>query len=117
MLLYDWGFFVKPGRRDEFVAWLEENEPRLGDLAPKNYEYLGTYRALSPEPQDFHQIWRYRSESRPDMRRAAADTSGRFTEIAREYLSFVDNDRESDEVFRLFREVAPSRDEQGAKEA
>ena len=116
MLLYDWGFFVKPGRRDEFVAWLEENEPRLVDLAPKNYKYLGTYRALSPEPQDFHQIWRYRSESRPDMRRAAADKSGHFTEIAREYLSFVDNDRESDEVFRLFREVAPSRDEQGPKE-
>lgn len=117
MLLYDWGFFVKPGRRDEFVAWLEDNEARLLELAPKKYEYLGTYRALSPEPQDFHQIWRYRSESRPDMRRAAADDSGRFTEIAREYLSFVDSERESEEVFRLYREVAGSRDEQAPNQA
>src|SRR5690606_34492524 len=28
MLLYSWGFFVKPGRGNDFVAWLEENEPR-----------------------------------------------------------------------------------------
>lgn len=106
MLLYDWGFFVEPGRRDEFVAWLKDNEPRLEEFAPKNYHYLGTYRSLSPEPQDFHQIWRYKSESQPDMRKAASDRSGAFTEIAREYLSFVDSSRENDEVFRLYREVA-----------
>lgn len=105
MLLYAWGFFVEPGRRDEFVAWLGENETRMLELAPKNYEYLGTYRSLSPEPQDFHQIWRYGSESHPDLRRAAADDSGGFTAIAREYLSFVDSDRENEEVFRLYLQV------------
>jgi hypothetical protein len=106
MLLYNWGFFIQPGRHEEFVAWLEANDARLVELAPRNYEYLGTYRSLSPEPQDFHQIWRYRSEAQPDMRRAAADEAGAFTEIAREYLSFVDADRQDEEAFRLYREVA-----------
>ena len=105
MLLYDWGFFVEPGRRDEFVAWLEENERRMVETAPKNYEYLGTYRSLSPESRDFHQIWRYRAETPPDMRKAAADTTGEFTEVAREYLSFVDTSREADEEFRLYRDA------------
>lgn len=108
MLLYDWGFFIQPGRHDEFVAWLKQNESRLVELAPKNYEYLGTYRSLSPEPQDFHQVWRYRSEAQPDMRKAAADEAGAFTEIARDYLAFVDGGRESEEVFRLYRVVAGS---------
>lgn len=101
-LLYDWGFFVEPGRRDEFTAWLEENERRLSDLAPKNYEYLGTYRPLSPGSCDFHQLWRYGAERPPDLRTAAAG-SGHFTEVAREYLSFVDTTRESEEEFHLYR--------------
>ncbi len=108
-LLYDWGFFIKPGRRDEFLAWLAESESRLVELAPKNYEYIGTYRSLSPEPCDFHQVWRYGSERPPDLRAAAADSSGAFTDVAREYLGFVDTSRESEEEFRLYRgAVEPS---------
>ncbi len=102
-LLYDWGFFVKAGRREEFVEWLSENEKRMSELAPKNYEYIGTYRSLSAEPCDFHQIWRYGTERPPDLRMAAADHAGAFTDVAREYLSFVDAARESDEEFRLYR--------------
>lgn len=108
-LLYDWGFYVKPGRRDDFLTWLEENESRLVELAPKNYEYIGTFRLLSPEPCDFHQVWRYGTERPPDLRAAAADSSGAFTEVAREYLDFVDTGRESEEEFRLYRDaVDPS---------
>ena len=103
-LLYDWGFFVKEGERAEFVAWLTENEQRLIDMAPKNYEYLGTYRSLGPEPCDFRQIWKYGSERPPDLRSAASEEqTGRFTDVAREYLSFVDTSRESEEEFRLYR--------------
>lgn len=102
MLLYDWGFFVQPGRIEEFLAWLAENDDRLGEMAPKNYEYLGTYRAMHPEPWDFHQIWRYGTDRPPDLRAAAADQSGQFTEIARTYLSFVDVGRHDDEEFRLY---------------
>lgn len=105
-LLYDWGFFIKPGKRDDFLAWLAENESRLVDLAPKNYEYIGTYRSLSPEPCDFHQVWRYGSELPPDLRAAAApDASGAFTDIAREYLDFVDTTREPEEEFHLYRDA------------
>ena len=108
-LLYDWGFYVKSGRRDDFLVWLAENESRLVELAPKNYEYIGTYQSLSPEPCDFHQIWRYGSERPPDLRAAAADNSGDFTQVAREYLDFVDVSREHEEEFRLYRDaVEPS---------
>ena len=108
-LLYDWGFYVKPGKRDEFLAWLNENESRLVELAPKNYEYIGTYQSLSPEPCDFHQVWRYGSERPPDLRTAAADHSGAFTDVAREYLDFVDTTREAEEEFRLYRDaIEPS---------
>jgi hypothetical protein len=102
-LLYDWGFFIKPGRHDDFLGWLAENEARLVELAPKNYEYIGTYQLLSPEPCDFHQVWRYGSERPPDLRAAAADSSGAFTAVAREYLDFVDTSRSSEEEFRLYR--------------
>jgi hypothetical protein len=108
-LLYDWGFFIKAGKRDDFLAWLAGNESRLVELAPKNYEYIGTYRSLSPEPCDFHQVWRYGSERPPDLRAAAAAQAGAFTELAREYLDFVDTSREPEEEFRLYRDaVEPS---------
>ncbi len=109
-LLYDWGFYVKPGRREGFLGWLADNESRLVELAPKNYEYIGTYQSLSPEPCDFHQVWRYGSERPPDLRAAAAaHHSGAFTDVAREYLEFVDTSREPEEEFRLYRgAVEPS---------
>ncbi len=102
-LLYDWGFYVREGQREAFLGWLKENEARLASLAPRNYEYIGTYRSLSPEPCDFYQVWRYGAERPPDLRAAAANESGAFTEVAREYLSFVDSAREPDEEFRLYR--------------
>lgn len=109
-LLYDWGFYIKPGRREGFLGWLADNESRLAEFAPKNYEYIGTYQSLSPEPCDFHQVWRYGSERPPDLRAAAAaDHSGEFTDVAREYLEFVDTSREPEEEFRLYRgAVEPS---------
>ncbi|MDP3984638.1 MAG: hypothetical protein Q8Q52_06530 [Acidimicrobiia bacterium] len=107
-LLSDWGFFLRPGRESEFRDWLGENEEQLSRLAPKGYEYLGTYLPLwrpETESAEFHQIWRYGSSRPPDMRVAAADTGGAFTELAREYLSFVDQTRQEDETFRLYRSV------------
>lgn len=102
-LLYDWGFYVKPGQKEAFLAWLVENEPRLARLAPRNYEYVGTYRSLSAQPCDFYQVWRYGSEQPPDLRAAASVDSGAFTDVARDYLSFVDEGRSSEEEFRLYR--------------
>jgi hypothetical protein len=104
-LLYDWGFYVKPGQKEAFLGWLEDNEARLSELAPKNYEYIGTYQSLSPEPRDFHQVWRYGAERPPDLRTAAAGHSGAFTAVAKEYLDFVDTDRGSEEEFRLYRDA------------
>lgn len=102
-LLYDWGFYLLPDHREEFLDWLTENEPAMSKLAPKNYEYLGTYRSLGPDPCDYHQLWRYGGERPPDMRAAAADSSGDFTELARQYLSFVDQGRQDEEEFRLYK--------------
>jgi hypothetical protein len=107
-LLSDWGFFVIAGREDEFRQWLSENEVGLLRSAPKSYEYIGTYVPLwRPETETaaFHQVWRYGASESPDMRMAAAHDGGAFTELARQYLSFVDQTRESEETFRLYRSV------------
>ena len=105
-LIYDWGFYVAPGREDAFREWLSENESKLAELAPKSYEYLGTFRPLWGEAiGDYHQMWRYGTDRPPDLRRAAADAGGAFTELARQYLSFVDETRATEETFRLYRSV------------
>jgi hypothetical protein len=106
MLLSDWGFFLKPGTDDRFNQWLEENEERFALVSPSNYEYLGTYVALwrgEGESAQFHQLWRYGSQRPPDLRAAADDQGGEFTEMARQFLAFVDDTRSSDETFRLYR--------------
>lgn len=104
-LLYDWGFFLQADRRSEFLEWLTENEAAMEELAPPKYRYLGTFRSLGPDVCDFHQLWRYGGERPPDLRVAAADTSGAFTELARQYLSFVDQDRQDEETFLLYTEA------------
>lgn len=105
-LLSDWGFFVKPDRKEEFDAWLTEHEQRFSAAAPRKYEYLGTFKPLwkleVDQPQ-YHQLWRYGTPDPPDMRVAAGDDQGAFTELAREYLGFVDQTRSGDEDFRLYR--------------
>lgn len=109
-LLSDWGFFVLPERVEEFRQWLEGNESRMIEMAPKGYEYLGTYLPLwrpEGESAEFHQVWRYGSNRPPDMRVAASDSGGAFTDLAREYLSFVDQSRQDEETFRLYRSVEP----------
>lgn len=107
-LLSDWGFFVKPERADEFRRWLASHESQLEELAPKGYEYLGTYLPVwrdASERSEYHQLWRYGTSRPPDMRAAAADSGGAFTEIAREFLSFVDDTRSAEEGFRLYRSL------------
>lgn len=111
MLVSDWGFFLKPGTEDRFNQWLADNEERFAAVAPANYEYLGTYVPLwrgEGETAPFHQMWRYGSHRPPDLRAAAGDTSGEFTEMARQFLSFVDESRSSDETFRLYRSARRS---------
>ena len=105
-LLSDWGFFVKPEKVAEFEAWLETNEARFIDAAPPTYEYVGTFRPLwkaDGEQPPYHQVWRYLSDTPPDLRVAAADSQGTFTDLAREYLDFVDQTRSAEEDFRLYR--------------
>jgi hypothetical protein len=119
-LMSDWGFFVKPGREEAFRAWLAANEPRFVALAPKSYEYLGTYTPLwraEGERAQFHQLWRYgvhRAQRPPDLRVAAGDTAGAFTELAREFLQFVDESRGEDETFRLYTSVVPEEGPRGS---
>jgi hypothetical protein len=107
-LVSDWGFFLKDGRKSEFLSWLEENEERFGDLAPPGYDYIGTYVPLwrgADETAEYHQMWRYQIDRPPDLRRAASDTAGDFTELARQFLEFVDESRSADESYRLYRSV------------
>ncbi len=105
-LIYEWGFHVKPGLESEFAGWLAFNESLLAERAPANYEYLGTFIPVwDSDKSGYRQLWRYGSERVPDMRKAAADASGEFTALAREYLSFVDESRASEETFRLHRSV------------
>lgn len=107
-LIYEWGFFVQPGREKEFRDWLATHEWALAEAAPPKYEYLGTYTpvwAPGGRGGEFHQIWRYGHSQSFDFRDAASTTGGDFTELARQYLSFVDEARAADETFRLHRSV------------
>jgi hypothetical protein len=107
-LLSDWGFFVKEGRAEEFRRWLHDHEMSFSELAPPSYEYLGTYLPIwrgAGEQAEYHQLWRYHTDRPPDLRRAAADTGGEFTQLARDFLSFVDETRHAEEGFRLYRSV------------
>ncbi|MFO7549308.1 MAG: hypothetical protein R6X29_10645 [Acidimicrobiia bacterium] len=107
-LLSDWGFFVKAQRADEFRRWLVDHEASFVELAPPTYEYLGTYLPIwrgSGEQSEYHQLWRYHTDRPPDLRRAAGDSGGAFTGLARDFLGFVDEERRGDEVFRLYRSV------------
>ena len=114
-LIYEWGFFVEPGKEDEFRRWLADHEDDLARAAPPNYEYLGTYTpvwAPGGRGGDFHQVWRYGHPLSFNFRDAATSTGGEFTELARQYLSFVDESRSAEETFRLHRSVSdhtPSR--------
>jgi hypothetical protein len=105
-LISDWGFFLKPGSDDAFHDWLATSEERFEAVSPPGYDYLGTYVPLwrgEGESAQFHQLWRYDTERPPDLRTAAAETAGAFTEMAREFLQFVDETRGADETFRLYR--------------
>jgi hypothetical protein len=105
-LVSDWGFFLKDGTRTRFLAWLDENEERFGATAPPGYDYIGTYVPLwrgADETAEFHQLWRYQTDRPPDLRKAAADTAGDFTDLARQFLDFVDEARHADESYRLYR--------------
>ena len=107
-LLSDCGVFVKGGRDEEFRRWLAGHESGFSDLAPPTYEYLGTYRPIWRDPNEraeYHQVWRYHTDRPPDLRRAAADQGGAFTELARDFLAFVDEGRQAEETFRLYRSV------------
>ncbi len=115
-LVSDWGFFVKPDRQADFRRWLRDNEQRLAELAPKGYEYLGTYLPVwrdASESSEYHQLWRYGAPSPPDLRAAAGDSGGAFTELARDFLAFVDESRSEEEGFRLYRSVGEPPEEGG----
>lgn len=104
-LLSDWGFFVKDGRDAEFRSWLHDHERQFSELSPPGYEYLGTYRPIWRDPDErspYHQIWRYHTDRPPDLRVAAADQGGAFTDLARAFLDFVDEGRHAEEGFRLY---------------
>jgi hypothetical protein len=112
MLMSDWGFFLKPGTEVVFDEWLAANEERFAAVAPATYEYLGTYVPLwlgEGETAPFHQVWRYLSHRPPDLRAAAGDSKGEFTEMARQFLAFVDETRSSEETFRLYRSARKDR--------
>lgn len=105
-LVSDWGFFIEDGTQPAFLKWLEDNEARFEELAPPGYDYIGTYVPLwqsSDETAQYHQLWRYQIDRPPDLRRAAADTAGEFTELARQFLDFVDESRQAEESYRLYR--------------
>ncbi len=108
-LLSDWGFFLKPGMEDAFAEWLRTNEPLMAERAPRGYEYLGTYVPLwrhASESSQYHQVWRYWSD-RPPALRSAAEGHGPFTELAKQFLEFVDEARSEEESFRLYRSALP----------
>ena len=112
-LVSDWGFFLKPGTAEAFHKWLDENEEVFSRLAPGGYDYLGTYVPLwrgEGESAEFHQLWRYLTDRPPDLRAAAADNAGAFTEMARQFLDFVDESRHVDETFRLYRSARRTAD-------
>lgn len=107
-LIYEWGFFAKPGREAEFHGWLAENEDRLKASTPDKYEYLGTFVAVwgtSSTRDSFRQLWRYQGKGPMNLRSEAQAGSGEFANLLKQFLGFVDEDRSEDEFFAVLRPV------------
>lgn len=106
-LIYEWGFYVRPGSFDELREWLLEHEHDLAAAAPQGLEYLGTYLPVwaSERRCDLYQVWRWRRASEFNLRAAAGADRGTFAELASQFLSFVDNGRTDEETFRLHRSI------------
>jgi len=106
-LIYEWGFFVRPGAFDELREWLHEHESELADSAPQGLEYLGTYLPVwAPEQRcELYQVWRWRRSGEFNLRAAAGADRGAFAELASQFLSFVDDSRTDEETFRLHRSI------------
>lgn len=106
-LIYEWGFFVRPGAFDELREWLHEHESELADSAPQGLEYLGTYLPVwAPEQRcELYQVWRWRRSGEFNLRAAAGADRGAFAELASQFLSFVDDSRTYEETFRLHRSI------------
>ncbi len=104
-LIYEWGFNVDPGRADEFVGWLDEHEDRLARSTPTRYEYLGTYLPVwgVTGPRTYRALWRYETGEPLDLREAMDRSDSEFAELAKQFLSFVDESRASEETFVLYR--------------
>ncbi len=115
-VIYEWGFFVKEDREDEFRDWLAANERLLAESAPEHYEYLGTYVpiwATVQVPGAFRQLWRHGGVRQFDMR-AASEGPGAFARLVGEYLEFIDDGRADEETFALYREAAADAAEEPA---
>lgn len=106
-LIYEWGFFVRPGAFDEMRGWLLEHERELAEAAPQGLEYLGTYLPVwAPEQRcDVYQVWRWRRSGEFNLRAAAGADRGVFAQLASQFLSFVDDTRTDEETFRLHRSI------------
>lgn len=109
-LIYEWGFFVIADREDDFRQWLAAHEVDLAAHSPRNLEYLGTYLPVwtTGETCDYYQLWRWGKGFGTDLRSMVDAEGGAFADLAREFLSFVDESRSPDETFRLHRSVTTS---------
>ncbi|HLU30744.1 MAG TPA: hypothetical protein VK088_03205 [Acidimicrobiia bacterium] len=106
--MYEWGFFVKPGRIEEVKEWLAEKEAAFDEATPPGLTYLGTFLPIwAEDPRcDLYQIWSWRRRGPDfDLRSAAHADRSRFAELAAEFLAFVDEGRSGEETFRLHRRV------------
>lgn len=109
-LIYEWGFYVQPQRREELRDWLLANEQALAEAAPRDLEYLGTYLPVWATDRrcDLYQVWRWRRAGEFNFRTAADADKGQFADLASQFLAFVDNSRTEDETFRLHRSFTDS---------
>ena len=111
-LIYEWGFYLKPGAKEEATRWLSGNERALAEATPEGLEYLGTFQPVwAPEPRcDMYQVWTWRRRDEGfNLRDAAGTDRGAFARLAAEFLSFVDDRRTTEETFRLHRSVVEAK--------
>jgi hypothetical protein len=90
---YIYRFQVKPGKTEELVAWLEDNEPPLAKHTPKGWTYLGTWFTVRG-------FGSHDAESRWDVENYAALDAGWGDEthlrLLQELMAFTDQSQRAE---------------------
>lgn len=105
--IFEIGFDIKQGKRQEFQKWLSENEGKLAAAMPSGVEYIGTFGVVFTSEKHaggFRYILRLDSYAAQDAL-AAAMKDGDLGTLLAEGNQFTDQDPGADWSNSLYKAV------------